>query len=130
MGLRTWTSGINRSEIIQDSSLAMEKMVRELSLAGSITTARGDEITFLADLDDKSHVILLFDRGNFCTGVCIGEYLNHSDNVDFSYCCCSCGCHGRRYLTKDEKLEVLRHKKECMEKELQGINEAMNSIKQ
>jgi hypothetical protein len=43
-------------------------------------------------------------------------------------CKCSCGCHGRKHLTKEEKKERLQHKKECLEKELQGINEALQDL--
>jgi len=44
---------------------------------------------------------------------------------------CGCsggGCKGRRYLTKVEKREHLLHKQECLEKELQGIKEALQEI--
>ena len=65
VGLRTWNSGLNRAQIRQDSSLAMEKMVRELSQADSITDAAADEITFLADLDDDGiNETVTFDVNN------------------------------------------------------------------
>ena len=51
-GLQVWDSGINRSNVRQDASLAMEKMVRELAQASLITAAQVDGITFVADLDD------------------------------------------------------------------------------
>jgi len=43
-------------------------------------------------------------------------------------CGCSCGCHGRRYLTKEEKKEMLQHKAECLEKELEGIKESLQEL--
>ena len=41
---------------------------------------------------------------------------------------CRCGCHGRRYPTREERREMLQHKKECLEKELQGIKEALEDL--
>jgi len=52
VGLRTWASGMNRTEIRQDSALAMERMVRELSQAKLITIAQVDTVKFAADADD------------------------------------------------------------------------------
>jgi hypothetical protein len=43
-------------------------------------------------------------------------------------CGCNQGCHGRRYLTKEEKKEILIHKQECLEKELKGIKEAIQEL--
>jgi chaperonin cofactor prefoldin len=43
-------------------------------------------------------------------------------------CGCSCSCHGRQYPTKEEKRKHLEHKKECLEKELQGIKEALEEL--
>jgi len=43
-------------------------------------------------------------------------------------CGSSCGCQGRKYLTKEEQKERLLHKQECLEKELQGIREALAEI--
>ncbi len=51
-GLRTWNSGVNRAEIRQDGTLALEKMVREISQADSFTIAHADRVKFDADLDD------------------------------------------------------------------------------
>ncbi len=49
---------------------------------------------------------------------------------------CGCGhgghggcCKGRQHPTKEEKEKYLLHKKECLEKELQGINEALEDLK-
>ena len=56
VGLRAWNSGQNRAEIRLDGTLAIEKMVRELSQASDITTADEDEIIFEADLDDDGTV--------------------------------------------------------------------------
>jgi len=43
-------------------------------------------------------------------------------------CGCSCGCHGRQYLTKEEKKEKLQHKAECLGKELEGVKEALQEL--
>lgn len=52
VGLRVWDSGRKRAGIRQESSWAMERMVREISQASSITDADEDEMAFVADLDD------------------------------------------------------------------------------
>lgn len=51
VGLESWSSGRNRSEIRQDGNLSLERMVRELSQASSITIAHADRIKFDADVD-------------------------------------------------------------------------------
>lgn len=53
VGLRVWGTSRDRSQIRSESSLAMERMVRELGQASSITDADEDAITFTADLDDN-----------------------------------------------------------------------------
>ncbi len=40
----------------------------------------------------------------------------------------SCGCHGRKHLTKEEKKGMLQHKAECLGKELEGIKEALQEL--
>ena len=52
VGLSVWSSGRGRSEIRQDSSIAMETMVRELSQASSFTIAQAGTVKFSADVDD------------------------------------------------------------------------------
>ena len=52
VGLRVWGTNRDRNEIRSESSLAMERITRELSQASSITNADEDAITFMADLDD------------------------------------------------------------------------------
>lgn len=49
VGLRVWSSGIDRSNLRQGGNLAMERMVRELSQAYNIRLAREDEIIFWPD---------------------------------------------------------------------------------
>ncbi len=41
---------------------------------------------------------------------------------------CKHGCQGRRYLTKEEKKDILIHRQECLEKELKGIKEAIQEL--
>lgn len=53
VGLTIWGTGLDRARLRQDSRAAMERMTRELSQAGSITSAAADQITFLVDLDDN-----------------------------------------------------------------------------
>ena len=40
----------------------------------------------------------------------------------------SCGCHGRKHLTKEEKKAMLQHKAECLGKELEGIKEELEVL--
>ena len=42
---------------------------------------------------------------------------------------CSGGCHGRRYPTREERIEHLKHRQECLQKELQGVKEALEELK-
>lgn len=44
-------------------------------------------------------------------------------------CGSSCGCHGRRYPTREERREHLIHRQECLQKELQGVKEALEELK-
>ncbi len=65
VGLRTWGSGRDRAYIRQDANLAIERMVREVSQASEIETAKADEIEFEADLDqDGSVETIRFDVSN------------------------------------------------------------------
>ena len=50
-GLRVWGSSTDRAYIRQDANLAVERMVRDLSEASEISTAKSDEVKFDADLD-------------------------------------------------------------------------------
>lgn len=51
-----------------------------------------------------------------------GDVLNKTE------CGCSGGCHGRKYLTKEEKKERLQHRAECLGKELEGVKEALQEL--
>jgi hypothetical protein len=43
--------------------------------------------------------------------------------------CCCCGLNfNRQFLKKEEKIEKLRQYKKSLEKEIQGIEEAINEI--
>jgi hypothetical protein len=41
--------------------------------------------------------------------------------------CCG-GGHGRRYLTREEKTEILKEYAEDLEKELQGVRERLKEL--
>jgi hypothetical protein len=51
-------------------------------------------------------------------------------------CACSCGCrggsqhHGRRFFTKEEKIEHLENYVEQLKKELAAVNEKIKELKQ
>jgi len=43
---------------------------------------------------------------------------------------CGCGCHsGRRFLTKEERIEMLEDYKNWLEKEKQGVEERIEELK-
>lgn len=52
--LKVWVSGMNRSNLIQGSSIALQTMSRYISQAVSITAATAGAITFTADINDDS----------------------------------------------------------------------------
>lgn len=42
---------------------------------------------------------------------------------------CECGCSGMRgFLTKDEKIELLKEYKDNLEKEMQGVKERIKEL--
>lgn len=43
-------------------------------------------------------------------------------------CGYGCGCGGRGFLTKDEKLEMLKEYKENLEKEAKGVAERIKEL--
>ena len=43
-------------------------------------------------------------------------------------CSCHCGCHGNKYPTLKEQKKHLNHRKECLEKELADIVEALEAL--
>lgn len=46
------------------------------------------------------------------------------------YCDCGCGCCGpMAFRTKEEKLEMLKGYRECLEKEIRGIDEVIAELK-
>lgn len=53
-GLKAWSSGLNRTGIREEGSIAMERMMRDLSQASNITAATAATITFTADVDNDS----------------------------------------------------------------------------
>lgn len=61
-GLKVWHFGIERADIRQGGTAAIERMVRELTQAGSFTIAQATQIKFAADLDnDGSDEAITFD---------------------------------------------------------------------
>jgi len=62
VGIGAWGSAWNRANIRQNGNLAIERMVRDISRAVSITDAGEDEITIEADLDnDGTDETVTFD---------------------------------------------------------------------
>lgn len=64
VGLKTWSSGLDRTDIRQDGNLVLERMVRELSQAYSIRNAEEDAITFWADADGDEEVTFELENSN------------------------------------------------------------------
>jgi len=46
-------------------------------------------------------------------------------------CCCetSMGCHGRRFLTKEEQIKKLENYTDELEKEITAVNERIKKLK-
>jgi len=42
---------------------------------------------------------------------------------------CGCGCGGRRFLSRKEKIEMLEEYRESLKNELEGVEEALNELK-
>ncbi len=42
---------------------------------------------------------------------------------------CGCGCGGRRFLSKKEKVEMLEEYKESLQNELEGVEEELKELK-
>ena len=42
---------------------------------------------------------------------------------------CGCGCGGRRFLSRKEKIEMLEEYRESLKNELEGVEEELNELK-
>ncbi len=42
---------------------------------------------------------------------------------------CGCGCEGRRFLSKKEKMEMLEEYRESLKNELEGVEEELKALK-
>lgn len=42
---------------------------------------------------------------------------------------CGCGCGGRRFLSRKEKIEMLEEYRESLKSELEGVEEELNELK-
>jgi hypothetical protein len=42
---------------------------------------------------------------------------------------CGCGCGGRRFLSRKEKIEMLEEYRESLKNELEGVEEELNGLK-
>jgi predicted nucleic acid-binding Zn-ribbon protein len=42
---------------------------------------------------------------------------------------CGCGCGGRRFLSRKEKIELLEEYRESLKKELEGVEEELKELK-
>jgi len=42
---------------------------------------------------------------------------------------CGCGCGGRRFLSKKEKMEMLEEYKDSLKSELEGVEEELRELK-
>ena len=64
VGFKAWSSGMSRANVRQDGNLVLERMVREVSQAYSITAAEADKITFWADADGSKRISFETETGN------------------------------------------------------------------
>jgi len=53
----------------------------------------------------------------------------HTQHEDATYGICHCGCGGRRFLSKREKIKMLEDYRRSLEDELEGVVEELKSLK-
>jgi len=61
-----------------------------------------------------------------------GEHMGHRGHhgeMAMAQGMCGCGCGGRRFLSKEEKIEKLEDYRESLKKELQGVEEELKEIR-
>lgn len=54
---------------------------------------------------------------------------HHPGHVAHERCHCSCGHNGRKFLSRNEKIEMLKEYKKSLQNELEGVEEKLNSLK-
>lgn len=50
-------------------------------------------------------------------------------HMDMARIGCGCGCGGRRFLSKNERIEALQEYKEALKNELVGVDEELTKLK-
>jgi len=70
--------------------------------------------------------------------MCCGEEMHghHAGHVShgahhrgMAHDMCGCGCGGRRFLSRKEKIEMLEEYRESLKNELEGVEEALKELK-
>ena len=58
-----------------------------------------------------------------------GHIGHEAHHMGMAHGMCSCGCGGRRFLSRKEKVEVLEEYRESLKNELEGVEEELNELK-
>jgi hypothetical protein len=68
--------------------------------------------------------------------MCCGEekqghhagHIGHGAHGGMAHGMCGCGCGGRRFLSKRERIEMLEEYKESLKNELEGVEEELKEL--
>ncbi len=52
----------------------------------------------------------------------------HHGTMAMAHGMCGCGCGGRRFLSRKEKIEMLEEYKEALKNELEGVEEELKEL--
>jgi hypothetical protein len=51
-------------------------------------------------------------------------------NMSYQQCCYNASGYGRNFLTKEEKIEMLKEYKEYLDREVRGVSERIHELEQ
>ena len=58
-----------------------------------------------------------------------GHIGHEAHHMGMAHGMCGCGCGGRRFLSRKEKVEMLEEYRESLKNELEGVEEELNELK-
>jgi hypothetical protein len=68
-----------------------------------------------------------------CEGKVHGHHARHASHgashMDMASVGCGCSCSGRRFLSKNERIEALQEYKEALKNELEGVEEELTKLR-
>ncbi len=60
----------------------------------------------------------------------MGHGAHHRGMMAMAHDMCGCGCTGRRFLNKKEKIEMLEEYRESLKNELEGLEEELKELRE